>query len=207
MSDPARFDGILLGVVDDAVAAAAATAGDHLTCGLGCTACCMGPFEISAADAWRLRQGLSELAAAYPRAAAAVAVRARAQWDRWRDEFPGSAAEGTFGDDEDERVAFCDARADEACAALDPASGACVLYAHRPLACRTYGLPLRTEGELVAACELNFTDATSEAVAAAALEPCGVEEEARLERALASAGARVGDSVVAAVLALAGERG
>jgi Fe-S-cluster containining protein len=38
--------------------------------------------------------------------------------------------------------------------------GECLMYEHRPLVCRTFGLPLRNADEYIGdACELNFTDA------------------------------------------------
>ncbi len=202
MSGPAELDRMLLRAVDGAVEEATAAAGTRLVCGIGCTGCCMGPFEISAVDAWRLRRGLEQLAAADPAAALAVAARAREQWHRWRGSFPGDARTGTFaGDDEAGRLEFFAAAGDEPCAALDPDAGSCRLYVHRPLACRSYGLPLLDGGEVVPPCALNFRGADAEEVAAAAVHAAGIAEEGRLAAALAAAGEPSGDTIVAAALA------
>ena len=53
------------------------------------------------------------------------------------------------------------------CPALDPNSGACTVYAWRPVVCRTHGPPLRERDGDVAHCPLCFTDATSAEVDAA----------------------------------------
>src|SRR5690349_248274 len=47
-----------------------------------------------------------------------------------------------------------DRAAADRCAALD-ADGRCLVYAGRPLVCRSHGVPIR-QGELIDACRLNF---------------------------------------------------
>lgn len=183
--------------------AGAAAAGLHLTCGLGCTSCCIGVFEISALDAWRLRRGLETLNRHDPGRAARVRARAEAQWRILAPHVPGDPTTGALTDDDAAREAFCRAFADVPCPALDPASGLCDLYPARPLACRSFGLPCRIGDQLLPPCELNFRGAKPEVIAAATVsfDPLDLEGQA-----LAVMGYPA-DTVVAAALALAGAVG
>ena len=65
---------------------------------------------------------------------------------------------------------------DEPCPALDPESGTCDLYAHRPMTCRVFGPPIRSEGGL-GVCELCFHGATADEIAACEMQvdPGGLE--------------------------------
>jgi Fe-S-cluster containining protein len=68
---------------------------------------------------------------------------------------------------------------DEPCPALDPETQTCDLYAHRPMTCRVYGPPIRSEGGL-GVCELCFTHASPEEIAEAEVVLEGTEVEAAL---------------------------
>jgi Fe-S-cluster containining protein len=60
----------------------------------------------------------------------------------------------------DEKDAFFDRTQSTPCPNLDDA-GLCMMYEHRPLVCRTFGLPLREKRVYLGdVCELNFNDAT-----------------------------------------------
>jgi Fe-S-cluster containining protein len=142
----------------------------HLTCRLGCTACCIGPFDITALDAARLIRGIEQLAIENPRAARAVRRRAAEQWRWMAPRFPGEARSGILTSDEGARAAFFARLADVPCPPLDPASGACVLYPWRPLSCRSFGVPVRFGGQTLPPCSLNFTTPTPEEIAAARVE-------------------------------------
>jgi Fe-S-cluster containining protein len=76
---------------------------------------------------------------------------------------------------------------DEPCPALDPATGHCDLYASRPLTCRTFGPPVRCGSDAVGVCELCFSGATDDEIAACEVEidPEGMEADlvAELESA------------------------
>jgi Fe-S-cluster containining protein len=135
-------------------------AGRHLACRLGCTACCIGPFDITALDATRLARGLVLLRRDDPAAAFAVRDRALSQWREMAAQFPGEASEANLAQDDARRVEFFDAFADVPCPALDPATGACALYVWRPLSCRSLGLPVRCRSQTLAPSTLNFTAAT-----------------------------------------------
>jgi len=168
----------LLRVIDDAMADAAARAGDRLACLPGCDECCHGPFPINTLDVQRLRRGLAELAARDPQRAAAVVERARAQIPALIPGFPGDPATGMLSDDEDASEAYLDRHAARPCPALDPETSRCDLYAHRPLTCRTFGPPVRIGNTDLPPCRLCFRGEPPAAVEACRVEPDpeGVED-------------------------------
>ena len=118
----------------------------------GCSLCCYGLFEISAADIPVLAEGLSQLHPARRNAVIrrAAEVVASSQHPNLREAAPP------------EKESFFDRTAAIACPNLS-ADGRCVVYEHRPLVCRTFGIPLR-EGDryLGDVCDLNFTQASAE---------------------------------------------
>ncbi|HUK13302.1 MAG TPA: YkgJ family cysteine cluster protein [Thermoanaerobaculaceae bacterium] len=201
-------DAVLVGEFDATIRGGEEAAGRHLACRLGCTHCCVGPFDITALDAARLVRGLEALAGREPALAEEVRRRARQQWARFAGEFPGDDASGALADDEAARQAFFERFADLPCAALDPADGRCNLYADRPLTCRSFGLPVRVGAEVLPACALNFTAASDAERLAATVEPDPDDAEGRLLARLAAAGGPAADTIVAAALALghSGER-
>lgn len=129
-----------------------------LACRVGCTLCCHGLFEISAADVSTIAQGLESLG---PEARRAVVARAEAA-------LAATAHPVLRECSPEEKEAFF-ARADAIPCPFLGAEGACGIYEHRPLVCRTFGLPIR-DGErfLGEECELNFTAASREEREAAA---------------------------------------
>ena len=155
----------LLALVDAALDRARAAAGAHLVCQSGCTPCCFGPFAITQLDAWRLREGLRALAETEPGRAAAVRRRAAAAVARQAPAFRTGTA-GVFATEAEEER-FYETFASDPCPALDPDSGACTVYAWRPVACRTYGPPVRIGGDDLPPCPLCFKGAAREEVEAA----------------------------------------
>jgi len=152
----------LIALVDAATGRAADAAGQHLACRAGCSPCCFGPFAITQLDAWRLREGLAELEVADPERAAGVRQRADAAVLEQSAAFPSDRV-GTFASEHDEERFY--AAFDSApCPALDPDTGACVVYRWRPIACRTYGPPVRIAGDDLPPCPLCFKGATPEEV-------------------------------------------
>jgi len=198
--DIARADVKLLRIVDRAVAEAASRAGAHLVCRPGCTPCCMGPFAIGAADAWRLARGLAELAEADPERARNVVDRARRSWQALAAFFPGDSNDGVLSGDDTTEEAFFAAFDREPCPALDPLAGTCDLYDARPAACRTFGPPMRIGGADLEPCGLCFTKASAAEVerARAVLDVGSLEDD--IAAALTHRG-QGGDTIVAAVLA------
>ena len=152
--------------MDAAWADAARRAGPHLACRPGCTQCCHGAFTINALDAARLRAGMDALRAAEPQRAAVVERRAQAWIEEWAAEFPGDAETGVLGTSEADEDAFEEFANEAACPALDPVTGRCDVYLWRPMTCRVFGPPVRQESGALACCELCFTAASDEEIAA-----------------------------------------
>jgi Fe-S-cluster containining protein len=180
MQSAPRFDardGALIQIVDAAMAEAARRSGPWLVCRVGCTECCMGPFPINQIDARRLRRGLAELDARNPERAREVRERARQYVARISRDFPGDPVTGILAESEEAEARFANFAEDEPCPALDPETGACDLYAARPITCRTFGPPVRAGAEAVGVCELCFRGATDAEIAACEVEsdPDGVE--------------------------------
>lgn len=121
----------------------------HFQCA-GCSLCCYGLFEIAAADIPVLEEGLEKL---HPRRRAriirrAVEIIASSKHPNIRECSPA------------EKDEFFHRTAAAACPNLDE-SGRCMVYEHRPLVCRTFGLPLRDGDRYIGdICDLNFTSAS-----------------------------------------------
>lgn len=167
----------LIQIVDAALAEAARRSGPWLLCRPGCAQCCLGEFPITQLDAIRLRSGLAELTIQDPPRAARVRQRVRA-----------SAARPEPVSD------------DEPCPVLDPETGTCDLYAARPMTCRTFGPPVRTESGDLGVCELCFDGAAESEIAACEVEfdPQGLEP--LLIREWEEAGGAPGETTVARAL-------
>jgi Fe-S-cluster containining protein len=168
----------LIQIVDAAVADAARRSGPMLLCAPGCTQCCIGVFPISQLDAARLREGLARLDSTDAEHASAVRQRVRQSIARLTAEFPGDPQSGII--DVSRAADFENFANDEPCPVLDPATGLCDLYAARPMTCRTFGPPLRTEDGL-GVCELCFHGATTEEIAACEVD---LESASALESTL-----------------------
>ena len=161
----------LVQIVDAAVADAYHRGGAHLVCHPGCTQCCIGVFAISHQDAARLREGLSALEQSDPDRAARIRLRATASVARLAPHLPGNPATGILNPDAEDYDDFDEFANDEPCPVLDPATGTCDLYRHRPILCRAFGPPTRTPEGHLATSELCFTHATTAEIASAELDP------------------------------------
>ena len=193
-------DEALVRSFDAAIRQGEAGAAGRLACRLGCTGCCVGPFEITALDAARVVRGARALAARDPGAGLALIARASEQWGRMARAFPGDPETGVLTGDDAEREVFFARFGEAPCPALDPATGACLVYGSRPLSCRTYGLPVRHGGALLEPCPLNFAGASPETVTASTIEPDAADREGAL-LARAEALGLAGDTIVCAALA------
>src|SRR5213075_3084054 len=121
----------------------ARTQPQQLQCGRGCSFCCYGLFEIGSADVAVIAEGLAQL---HPMRRKKIIRRAT--------EILEAAGP------RDGRQAFLDKTDDVACPNLDE-KGLCMMYEHRPIVCRTFGLPIRDGAKYIGdICELNFTEAT-----------------------------------------------
>jgi Fe-S-cluster containining protein len=133
----------------------------------------LGEFPITQLDAVRLRRGLAELEISEPERARRVRQRVREAVTR----------NAPMADGHDAPMAD-----DDPCAALDPETQTCDLYAARPIMCRTFGPPVRCESGDIGVCELCFEGASAAEIAACEVDfdPEGVE--AVLLRELEDAG-------------------
>ena len=121
----------------------------NLECRRGCSLCCYGLFEIGSGDIPVLAEGLGLL---HPSRRKMIVRRAR--------EIIDASAHPDLRDCSSiEKKTFFDRTAATPCPNLSDA-GECLIYDHRPLVCRTFGLPHR-DGERYVGdiCELNFTSA------------------------------------------------
>ena len=196
---PSR-DQKLIQIVDGALADVTRRSGDWLACRLGCTQCCIGVFPINQLDALRLRRGLADLEQLAPERAARVRQRSRESVARLLPEFPGDPVNGILHEGEAAEHQFANFANDEPCPALDPLTGACELYESRPMTCRVFGPPVRSEDGL-GVCELCFQGASDEQIAAREMIPDPDDLESRLLANLEkSTGAR-GNTIIAFCLA------
>ena len=119
-----------------------------------------------------------ELSASDPERARSVRERARRSVERLAEDFPGDPVTGLLDPSEEAEARFEDFANDEPCAALDPGTGLCDLYLSRPMTCRVFGPPVRSEQGL-GVCELCYHGATEEQIAACEMpvDPEGLEAQ------------------------------
>jgi Fe-S-cluster containining protein len=190
----------LIQIVTTALASATARSGPHLVCRPGCTQCCHGVFAISQQDAARLRDGLASLTQTDPARAARIHTRVAASLTRLDPWFPGDVSTGILAEDEQSTTLFEEFANDEPCPVLDPATGTCDLYSARPILCRTFGPPMRTPEQNLAHCELCYTTATPEEIAACELDPNLPALEAASNQAFNAAHHLHGETLIAYAL-------
>lgn len=197
---PVSKDRKLIQIVDSALTDAACRSGDWLACRPGCTQCCIGVFAINQLDALRLQRGLAELESSAPARAEAIRQRARESVARLKAEFPGDASTDLLDEGDEAARRFEAFGNDEPCPVLDPQTGLCELYQSRPMTCRVFGPPVRSEDGL-GVCELCFQGATDDEIAACEMIPDPGDLESRLLRDLEKRGGRRGNTVIAFCLA------
>jgi Fe-S-cluster containining protein len=169
----------LVQIVDAAVADAYHRGGTHLVCKPGCCQCCIGVFPIAHQDASRLREGLVSLTQTDPAKAARIRTRVADSLAHVAPIFPGDQTTGTLNEDYETSALFTEEAGDtEPCPVLDPITGTCDLYESRPILCRTFGPPMRTEEGNLATCELCYIHATTEEIIACELDPSIPTQEA-----------------------------
>ncbi len=192
-------DGELVQIMDAALADAARRAGEWLVCRPGCTQCCYGAFAINQLDALRLSEGMDVLRREAPAQAAEIERRAVDWLAEYGADFPGDLETGLLGESDEERDRFEEYANDAACPALDPATGRCDVYEWRPMTCRVFGPPVRTEmpgGESgLGHCELCFAGASAEQIFA-----CEMQVPHEMEQRLVDDLAENGDTIIALAL-------
>ncbi len=142
----------LLSTLDQWFAKAQSRHPGVIPCRGGCSACCYGPFDISAADAELVTEAVRALPEDERRE---VGLRAREALARMQELAPRWEAPwdiAALGEDAFDRLA--EAMAGAPCPLLDD-SGRCRIYADRPLVCRMMGLGMRTaRGVIENACPI-----------------------------------------------------
>lgn len=197
---PVSGDRKLVQIVDSALAGAARKSGDWLACRPGCTQCCVGVFAINQLDALRLRRGLANLRTTSPKRAAAIHERAQDFVRRFAHDFPGDRSTGILDESPSAQQRFEDFANEEPCPALDPQTGLCELYEFRPMTCRVFGPPVRSE-EGLGVCELCFQGATDDEIAACEMRPDPDDLESRLVAQVERQTRRRGNTIIPFVLA------
>lgn len=160
----------------------------------------MGVFAINQLDAQRLRRGLSALAKKDSGRAEAIRLRARKEIARFGNGFPGDPATGLLDDNEEAAARFENFANDEPCPVLDPQTGLCELYDSRPMTCRVFGPPVRSE-EGLGVCELCYHGASDEQIAGCEMIPDPEDLESRLVEQVEHAIGRRGNTIIAFCLA------
>lgn len=197
----AAGDAKLVQIVDAAFADAARRSGHWLLCRPGCTQCCHGVFAIHQLDALRLREGLQKLEKQDPPRAERVKQRAQSSLRRIAKGFPGDRVTGILDESEEAEARFEEFANNEPCPALDPTTGTCDLYHARPMTCRVFGPPVRSEGGL-GVCELCYHGATPEQIADCEMIPDPHDLEAKVLSLVESASGGSGKTIVAFALGL-----
>jgi Fe-S-cluster containining protein len=200
-SSPPQKDRALIQIVDAALAEASRRSGDWLVCRPGCSQCCIGAFSINQLDALRLRQGLSNLEKCAPERAIRVRERARDSVQRLSPDYPGNPAIGLLHQGGQAEAQFADFANDEPCPVLNPETGTCELYEWRPMTCRVFGPPVRSQDGL-GVCELCFHGATEEQIAACEMKPDPDNLESVLLQEAEKTSGLHGETVIAFCLAL-----
>jgi len=197
---PSSGDHKLIQIVDAALADATRRSREWLVCRPGCTQCCIGAFAINQLDVLRLRRGLAQLQSRDPKRAAAIRERAQDSVAHLSKSFPGDSATGILGEGEEARQRFEDFANDEPCPVLDPETGLCELYESRPMTCRVFGPPVRSD-EGLGVFELCYQGATDKEIAACEMIPDPDDLEDQLLEKVEKSTGRRGDTIIAFCLA------
>ncbi len=146
----------------------------QMQCRKGCAFCCYGLFDVSLADAVEVLEGLDRLP---DDTRQAVGRKAERLQDAIFKIAPNLEPPYVFNRDDPCIDRIVDEIGNPACPFLGE-SNECLIYQHRPLACRLEGVPqvdIR-DGLFGDWCELNFTDGLPpEAAAELALDYADVE--------------------------------
>ncbi len=123
----------------------------ELPCRKGCHRCCIGLFPVTVLDRQEARRGLRTLPA---RERQAIEQKAADHVALLTAAAP-TLADNPFIDHwPDDRIdGMVDRHRDLPCPALAD-DGSCAIYAHRPLACRSMGIPPEQDGIVHGACEV-----------------------------------------------------
>jgi Fe-S-cluster containining protein len=124
---------------------------DEVPCRLGCTSCCIGPFPITLLDVHTLQQGLAGLPLDHRHRIEQRAIEHTAAMETAFPQLVQTALLDNWSDEEIDRL-VTEFR-NHPCPALE-ADGSCGVYHHRPLVCRSMGIPTEDRGLAQGACEV-----------------------------------------------------
>lgn len=123
----------------------------EVPCRLGCTSCCIGPFPITLLDVQILQEGLASLP---PDRRQGIEQRAIQQTTAMEAAFPQLTLTALLDHWPDQEIdQLAEAFHQHPCPALET-DGSCGLYDHRPLVCRSMGIPIEHQGLAQGACEV-----------------------------------------------------
>jgi Fe-S-cluster containining protein len=123
----------------------------EVPCRLGCTSCCIGPFPITLLDVHTLQQGLAGLSPDHRHRIEQRAIEHIAAMETVFPQLTQSDLLDNWTDQEIDRLAT--EFHNHPCPALE-ANGRCGVYHHRPLVCRSMGIPTEDRGLAQGACEV-----------------------------------------------------
>ena len=129
-----------------------------------------------------------------------VRQRARESVARLSSDFPGDPVSGILHEGEEADQKFADFANDEPCPVLDPETGLCELYESRPMTCRVFGPPVRSEDGL-GVCELCFQGASDQEIAACEMKPDPDDLESSLVNDIEKSTGKRGNTIIAFCLA------
>lgn len=123
----------------------------QIPCGRGCCDCCTGIFPITRLDALEIQQGLDALPSPIKQI---ICARARAQIATIEERYPALKSNPSLDEWTDRTLdEMAEQFAHLPCPALD-SDGTCRIYSHRPITCRTMGIPNESDGVVHGACAL-----------------------------------------------------
>jgi Fe-S-cluster containining protein len=148
----------------------------EIPCRLGCTSCCIGPFPITLLDVHTLQQGLAGVPLDHRHR---IEQRAIEQITAMEAAFPQLTHTDLLDQWSDQEI---DRLVTEfhhhPCPALE-ADGRCSVYNHRPMVCRSMGIPIENHGMVHGACEIQtFIPIVQLSSALRKEEECLAREEA-----------------------------
>ena len=123
----------------------------EVPCRLGCTSCCIGPFPITLLDVHTLEQGLASLSLDHRRRIEQRAADYTAKMEAAFPQLTHTELLDNWSDQEIDRLVT--EFHNQPCPALET-DGRCGVYDHRPLVCRSMGIPTEDRGLTHGACEV-----------------------------------------------------
>ena len=123
----------------------------EVPCRLGCVNCCIGPFPITLLDVHTLQQGLAGLPPDHRHRIEQRAIEQTAAMETAFPQLTHTDLLDNWSDREIDRLVATFHH--HPCPALET-NGRCGVYHHRPLVCRSMGIPTEDRGLAHGACEV-----------------------------------------------------